>query len=76
MEAYYDKKGQEISDNSILRMEDGTLEHVYRCQDQEGEEDLGINASNEAYLRNHPDAEREYYSLSNFDLSQCEVITF
>lgn len=49
-------------------------ERVYACCTQEGEEDLGINASNEDYLRLHPTAEREYYPLSNFRAEDIEII--
>ena len=37
--------------------------------------DLGINASNEEYMRRHQLDEyyREYYSLSNFDLTKAEI---
>ena len=42
--------------------------------DQFGREDLGVNASNEDYLRNHPGATRQYYSLSNFAYSDIEII--
>lgn len=40
-----------------------------------GKEDLGINASNEEYLKLHPDAVRGYYSLSNFACSELEIMS-
>lgn len=71
---YFDKHGNEIHDGMFLRMEDGSIEKVYTCDGYSGL-DLGINASNEAYMQRHQIDEcyREYYSLSNFDLSKTEL---
>lgn len=77
MMPYLDKTGVEIKAGIFLRMEDGSIEKVYACSSQDGTDDLGINASNEAFLRNHypgcEDAYREFYSLSNFRLSSTEI---
>lgn len=72
---YVDKNGIEIKAGMTIQMADGSHELVYDTQDAYGNADLGINASNEAYLERHPFASREYYSLSNFDMSEVEVIS-
>ena len=73
---YYDKNGDEILEGMRLRMEDGSIEKVYATTDAYGEPDLGVNASNEAFLKNHPEWAREYYSLSNFlsSLKNAEIV--
>ncbi len=71
---YFDKKGIEIKAGMTLLMSDGTTELVYDTTDGDGNPDLGISASNEDYLRNHPDAHREFYSLSSIDLRNAEVL--
>lgn len=71
---YFDKNGIEIQAGMSIQMADGSLELVYGTTDSAGNPDLGINASNEEYLHNHPDASREYYSLSDFDMREIEVI--
>ena len=71
---YYDKNGVEIKGGMTIRMSDGSVEHVYDTTDDYGNPDLGINASNEEYLRRNPFASREFYSLCNFDMREVEVI--
>ena len=71
---YYDKNGTEILAGMHVRMEDGSIEKVYATTDAYGQPDLGINASNEAFLKNHPDCVREYYSLSCFPSINCEIV--
>ena len=71
---YKDKNGKQIKAGLHLKMEDGSVELVYATDDAYGNPDLGINASNEAYLEAHPFASREYYSLCNFDMSKTEII--
>ncbi len=71
---YFDKKGIEILAGMMLRMSDGTTELVYDTIDSDGNPDLGINASNEDFLRNNPDAHREYYSLGSIDLRNVDVL--
>lgn len=72
---YKDKNGNEIVAGMYLRMEDGSVEKVYACVDDYGGEDYGINASNDAYLEANclSEYDREYYSLSNFDLQKSEI---
>ena len=72
---YFDKNGVEIKAGMTLLMSNGTAELVYRTTDVDGNSDLGISASNEDFLRNHPNADREYYSLGNYDLSSATAIT-
>ena len=71
---YFDKNGKEIKAGMNLRMEDGSVELVYDTTDQYGNADLGINATNEAFLLEHPNWQRECYSLSLFNNKAIEVI--
>ena len=71
---YFDKHGREIKEGMLIRISDDPPERVYACSTQDMDEDLGVNASNEAYLKQHPDAEREYYSLSNFRADIIEIV--
>lgn len=73
---YFDKNETEISAGMYLLMEDGKSEKVYATTDVNGEPDLGISASNEAFLARHPEWPREYYSLSNFQsrLKNIEIV--
>lgn len=58
----------------MIKIGDDEPEMVYSCCNDFGE-DLGINASNEAYLKAHPNAVREYYSLNNFSSSIIEIVS-
>ena len=70
---YFDKNGKEIKAGMKILMEDGSIEMVYDTEDQYGNPNLGINASNEEFLKLHPNWAREYYSLSMFKQSGIEV---
>ncbi len=72
---YYDANQKEIFADMHIRFPDGTVEKIYATQDADGNPDLGLNASNDAYMRNHgiPEAEREFYSLSSIDLRGVEI---
>lgn len=70
---YLDKNGNEIKAGMRLLMEDGSIELVYDTVDGYGNPDLGVNASNEAFLENHPEWAREYYSLSSFNTAAAEI---
>ena len=72
---YYDKNGKEIKAETYLRFSDGSIEKIYDCTDAYGEGDLGINASNEAYMQTQGlgECDREFYSLSNFNLQETEL---
>lgn len=71
----FDKHGNEIKAGMFLRMEDGSIEEIYACTDSYGKEDLGINASNDEYLKRHGlgEFDREFYSLSSFSLRETEL---
>lgn len=71
---YEEKNGNEIREGMYLRFEDGSMERIYACQVGD-EAELGINASNEAYMQLHGlgEFERELYPLSEFDLSEVEI---
>ena len=73
---YIDKNGNEIKEGMKILMDDGSVEEVFATQDQYGNPDLGINASNDEYMRRHdiPEECREYYSLSNFSADGIEII--
>lgn len=73
---YTDKNGNEIKDGMMLRLSDGTVERVYKTVDESGNDDLGINASNEEYLLAHglSEADREFYPLSQFPQNEFEII--
>lgn len=72
---YFDKNGVEIRAGMTLLMSDGTTELVYDTTDSDGNPNLGINASNEDFLSNHPDVCHEYYSLSNFEMRDIAIIS-
>lgn len=70
MKKYEDKNGKIIVIGNVIKHDSGDTENVYGC----GDCDLGVNASNEAYLKRNPEAKREFYPLSQFDLSEWEII--
>lgn len=70
---YFDKNGKEIKAGMKILMSDGSVEMVYDTVDAYGNPNLGINASNEAFLELHPNWAREYYSLGMFKMSDIEV---
>lgn len=71
---YLDRHGEEIREGMFLRLGDGSIEMVYATE-QDGQEDLGVQATNEAYIRRHDLGEcgREFYPLSEFDLQEVEI---
>lgn len=69
---YFDKNGTEIKEGDTIRHDNGEEELVYACG--EDGDNLGVNASNEDYLKAHPEAWRECYPLSQFDLREWEVV--
>lgn len=73
---YVDKHGRQVTAGMRLLFEDGSVETVYDTMDAFGNPDLGVNASNEAYLKAHglDESDREYYSLSNFSAATFEII--
>jgi len=73
---YTDKNGNEIKAGMKILMDDGSIEEVFATMDQDGNPDLGINASNEDFMRRHkiPEELCEYYSLNNFSTDRMEII--
>jgi len=72
---YVDKGGNEILAGMTLQFPDGSTEEVYETEDQYGNPNLGINASNEDFLKYHG-TDREYYSLSNFSAVDMEIMPY
>lgn len=71
---YYDKHGQEINAGMTIRHENGETELVYATVNSYGDEDLGICATNPDYATRHPECDIEYYSLSDFDTAEWEIV--
>lgn len=67
MKRYIDKNGREIKVGTKISIEGGKSQEVYAIEDSHGKEGLGINASNPAYLKAHPDQEQEFYPLTEFN---------
>lgn len=70
---YYDRNGNEIKAGMQIIFEDGKVEQVYATSDAQGRQDLGISATTDAFLKNHPDWEQEFYSLSTVDMNSVEI---
>lgn len=67
---WFDCNGIEINEGDTVRnIHSGEEELVYECHPVDCPEDvsLGLNASNEDYLRLHPDCAREVYPFSDFE---------
>lgn len=71
---YVDKNNNVICKGCYVSICGEEPKMVYETTDQFGNADLGINASNENYLKLHPDSIREYYSLSNFSSDDIEIV--
>ena len=71
--AYYDRNGNQIKEGMRIVFKDGKIEQVYATSDAQGRQDLGISATNEAFLQHHPNWEQEFYSLSTVDLTSAEI---
>ena len=71
---YRDRTGKQIEAGMILRSTSGQIREVFECSDQSGKPDLGIIATNPDYLKNHPFADIEYYSLNAIDLREWLII--
>lgn len=71
---YFDKNKKEIKVGMKIKHNDGDIEKVYAC----GDDDLGVNASNEVWLDRHygedKEAYREFYPLSQFSLKEWEIV--
>lgn len=62
MVEYFDKNNIQIKPMDIIKHKTGAVEVVYG----EGD-DLGVNASNLAYMKNHGFTRNEIYPLYQFD---------
>ena len=71
---YFDKHGEEILAGMTIRHDNGETELVYATTSMDGDERLGICATNPAYAALHPDCDIEYYPLSNFNLREWEIV--
>lgn len=71
---YYDKFGKEIKAGMTLRHNCGDTEKVHECSDSSGIADLGFQASNPWFVKLHPEWAIEYYPLSQFKLSEWEIV--
>lgn len=71
---WYDCHGVELHEGDIVRdIDSGKEEPVYACHPKGYPEELnlGLNASNEKWLENHPDWPREVYPFNNFAHTAC-----
>lgn len=67
---YVDKHGQKIEADMLISIGGEEPELVLLC----GDDNLGVNASNPAYLEAHPGAYQECYPLSEFASEDIEII--
>lgn len=70
---YFDKHGKRIQAGMKLIMPGDRIKAVYRIEDEDGNIDLAISTSDEAYLKKHPEAKREFCSLSKIPQSDMAV---
>lgn len=66
---WFDCNGVELHEGDTVRHAGSSREEqVYACHSVEDPdiETLGVNASNEAFLKQHPEWTREVYPFSNF----------
>ena len=66
---WFDRNGYELHEGDTIRnIYNGKEELVYACHPDGNpdNETLGINASNEAFLKLHPEWPREIYPFTNF----------
>lgn len=70
---YYDKNNKEIKAGMYIKHCNGDVEKV--CLN-DNEDDLGVNATNEDYVKNHSyiGIGREIYPLSQFNTSEWEIL--
>ena len=70
---YLDKNGNAIKPGMKILIADGGVELVHETTDEFGNPDLGISATNKAFLDRHPDWEQEFYSLSSVGVGSVEI---
>ena len=66
----YDLDGKKIEADMLISIGGKAPELVLLC----GDDNLGVNASNPAYLEAHPEARQECYPLSEFASDDIEII--
>lgn len=71
---YHDKHNQVIQAGMTIRHESGETELVYATVSMDGDEDLGVCATNPAYAALHPECDIEYYPLSEFNMHEWEIV--
>lgn len=71
---YTDKNGRVVIPNDIICFDGGMTEKVYLAEGTEEEYELGINASNEEFLKRNPWRQRELYPLYQYNRTEYEVI--
>lgn len=72
---YVDKTGTLVRPGDIIRFDGGGMtEKVYLAEGTPEQYDLGINASNEAFLERHPEWARELYPLHQYNHLEYEVV--
>ena len=71
---YFDKNDVEIKAGMTLLHDTGEEIVVHACSDVNGNQDLGFLATNPAFLERHPDWPTEYYSLSQVNLSEWQIV--
>lgn len=72
--SYQDKHGMTICAGMTIRHDNGDTEKVVATTDAYGDEDLGVIATNQAFAEMHPYWPTECYSLSNFRMSEWEIV--
>ena len=72
--SYHDKHGNKILAGMTIRHGDGDVELVYATTDADGDEDLGIMATNPDYAKHHPKCDIKYYSLSSIRIREWEIV--
>ena len=73
---YMDCDGELIQPGHILLCTDDIRRKVYACTDQNGNEDLGILATNPRFLQHYSDWPLEFYSLNQIDCRKCAIVGF
>lgn len=73
---YYDCDGELIQPGHILCSPDYMRRKVYKCVDQNGNEDLGILATNPNFLIHHQDWPVEFYSLNQIECYKHAIVGF
>lgn len=64
---YYDKNGNQIKEGMTIKHNEGDVEKVYSC----GDNDLGVNADNPNYVGGELG---QCYPLHQFDLKEWEIV--